>query len=259
MKEQLAIRDLRVGNEKATMLNGVTMSLQAGRSMGLVGPSGSGKTILARSILGVLPEQVRYLSGEIKLNEMDLVCCTEHERRRIRGKRIAYMVQNPSSALDPTTTIRSQIGITLSAHGMDPARHAVWKEVRYWFTRVGFRDPDEVMGLYPFQLSGGMARRVYLAMLFLLEPGFLIVDEPTSGLDVTTSRSIMQILFGMQQRCTIMIITHDVRLLAGQIDRIAVMYQGRIVEEGAMDKLVQNPQNDITEQLLRPLQMEKLM
>ncbi len=259
MTEGLVIRDLMVGNEETTVLNGVSLDLGGRQPIGLVGPSGAGKTMLARSVLGLLPEPYSFLSGDILLDGMNLITCTESQRRLVRGARIGYMVQHPSSALDPTASIQSQIISTLTSHGIDPSRRPVWKEVRYWLTRVGFRDPDEIMHLYPFQLSGGMARRVYLAMLFLLEPDYLIVDEPTAGLDVTTSRAIMHILFGMKQRCSLMIITHDVRLLAGQIDRLAVMYEGCIVEEGTMDELFRKPEHEITESLLRPLYTERLV
>ncbi len=257
MSKGLFVRDLKVGNEKATVLNDISIDLSSGKAMGLVGPSGAGKTMLARAILGLLPESYAIISGEIILDDLNLVTCQESKRRHIRGRRIGYMVQNPSSALDPTASIRSQFVSTLESHGIDPSRKPVWKEVRYWLTRVGFQDPDEIMNRYPFQLSGGMAKRVYLAMLSLLEPDYLIVDEPTAGLDVTTSRSIMHILFGMQQRCTIVMITHDVRLLVGQVEHMAVMHNGRIVEEGTMDQLFQQPEHEITESLLRPLHTER--
>ena len=231
-------------------VDGVDLTLAPGSTLGIVGESGCGKTMLSRSILQLLPKRAR-LGGRIMFAGRDLVTLAPEELRRLRGPELAVVFQDPMTSLNPVLTIGTQIIETLQAHlGMDTAT-ATRRGVEL-LAAVGIPAPEQRLRQYPHQLSGGMRQRVAIAIALSCEPKLLIADEPTTALDVTVQAQILDLLAREQQRrhMALILITHDLGVVAGRTDEVAVMYAGRVVERAPTATLFTRMRMPYTEALL---------
>jgi peptide/nickel transport system ATP-binding protein len=237
-------------------IDDVSLTVNAGEVLAIVGESGSGKTVTAKTILGLLPETATtrgavLLSNREGTREHDVITLSKQQLRDVRGTDVAMVFQEPSTALNPVYTVGWQIMEGLRAHGEISKKEAREKAIEI-LGRVGIPDPEERVDHYPHQFSGGQKQRVVVAMALVLEPGLIVADEPTTALDVTVQAEILDLL----RRCrdefgaAIMLITHNMGVVADLADRVAVMYQGKVVEEAAATTLFASPQADYTKALL---------
>jgi peptide/nickel transport system ATP-binding protein len=231
-------------------VDNVDLSLSAGRTLGVVGESGCGKTMLSRAILQLLPRRAR-LDGRVVFAGRDLASLPAEALRRLRGPELAVVFQDPMTSLNPVLTIGTQIVETLQAHlGLDQG--AGFRRGVELLAAVGIPAPDQRMRQYPHQLSGGMRQRVAIAIALSCEPKLLIADEPTTALDVTVQAQILDLLAREQQRrhMAMILITHDLGIVAGRTDEVAVMYAGRIVERAPTPRLFAHMRMPYTAALL---------
>jgi peptide/nickel transport system ATP-binding protein len=258
MEALLEVRDLRteIRLRDATVhaLDGVSLEVAAGECLGIVGESGSGKTMTALSVMRLLPPGGRITGGTITLAGQDLSALDEQGMQRVRGSEIGMIFQDPAASLDPTMTIGAQIAETVRLHRGAGARTARARAIEV-LGLVGMPRPAERVGNYPHQLSGGMRQRVMIAVALACEPVLLIADEPTTALDVTISRQILDLIDGLRRRLgmAVILVTHDLGVIAGRADRAAVMYAGRVVESTGTAELFSGPRHPYTEALLRAL------
>ncbi len=252
----LAVRDLRVGFDAPggllTVLDGVSFDVGPGEIVGLVGESGSGKTVTALSMMRLLasPPGV-ILGGSVEFEGTDLLSLSPRELRKVRGADISMVFQNPMSSLDPTMTIGRLLGEAVTSHQQMSARQVRDRAVEL-LTLVGIREPSSRLKDYPHQFSGGMRQRVMIAMALAGAPKLLVADEPTTALDVTVQAQIMELLSSLREQLgmAILLVTHDLGVVADVCDRVAVMYAGRIVEQATAGELYGTPQHPYTEGLL---------
>ena len=236
-------------------VNGVSFALDAGQVVGLVGESGSGKTMTAISILNIVPQPGQILGGTIAYKGHDLLELSEEELRHVRGEEISMIFQDPVASLNPVLTIGQQVLEVIEAHRpRTPAQVARDMAVRA-LESVGLPDAQEMMDRFAFQLSGGMAQRVMLAMALMMEPDVLIADEPTSALDVTLQAEIMERLRALKEErgTAILLITHDMGVIAQMADDVLVMYAGSIVEHADPISIFKRPAHPYTWALLQSM------
>jgi oligopeptide transport system ATP-binding protein len=233
-------------------VDGIDLTLRAGETLGIVGESGSGKSVLSLSILGLIPRPPgKFAGGRIAFEGRDLLTLGERQLARLRGNRIAMIFQDPMTSLNPFLTVERQLTEVLEQHkGMRGA--AARRRAIEMLERVGMPDPARRIGQYPHQFSGGMRQRVMIAMALLCEPALLIADEPTTALDVTIQAQILDLMRELKRDfgTAVMLITHDLGVVAGMADRIVVMYAGRVVEEALPDTLYAAPRHPYTRGLL---------
>jgi peptide/nickel transport system ATP-binding protein len=235
-------------------LDGVSLEVRPGETLGVVGESGSGKTMTALSIMGLLPHGGRVTGGEILFEGRDLRSLPADDVRRIRGVRMGMVFQDPLTSLNPTMRIGTQVAEPLRVHakaGKAEARARAIDMLR----RVGMPRPDSIADNYPHELSGGMRQRVAIAMALVCSPRLLIADEPTTALDVTTQRQILELIDDLREEfgMAVILVTHDLGVIAGRADRVAVMYAGRVVETATTRELFRTPRHRYTEALLEAL------
>jgi oligopeptide/dipeptide ABC transporter ATP-binding protein len=252
----LVLEDLvtrfELGRQSFDVIDGVTLEVEAGKTVGLVGESGSGKSLTLRSIVHALPPKAAIVGGRIVFGGQDITRPSRLELRRIRGRGIGMIFQDPLGALNPVLTIGDQIGETLRLiRGVrrERARRARAVEL---LRIVGVPEPDRRLRAYPHELSGGMAQRVVIALALVGEPKLLLADEPTSALDVTVQAQILQLLVGLQERfgMAIVLVSHDFGVVAQTCGRVYVMYGGRVVEEASVRDLFARPNHPYTAGLL---------
>jgi len=230
----------------------VSFDLRQGESLGIVGESGSGKTATVMSLLRLLPAPGRIVGGSVRFEERELLELEEEEIRRIRGVRMALIPQNPGSALNPVLTIGWQLREALESH-QDLSRSEADARIVEVLHLAGIPEPESQLERYPHEFSGGMKQRILIAMGVLNHPALLIADEPTTALDTTTQAKVLELMsdlvdsFGM----ALLIITHNMGVIASVCDRVAVMYDGRIVEEGSAVDLFRAPLHPYTDLLLK--------
>ena len=232
-------------------VDGVTFSVNAGETLAIVGESGCGKSVTAMSILRLIPEPPGKIAGSIRFEGRDLLKLSDREMRQIRGNEISMIFQEPMTSLNPVLTVGKQIGETLRLHqGLD-ARQAEAKAVEM-LTLVGIPEPGRRVREYPHQLSGGMRQRVMIAIALACNPKLLIADEPTTALDVTIQAQILELMRDLKHRvgAAIVLITHDLGVVAEVAERVVVMYAGRKVEEAAVGPLFRSPRHPYTQGLL---------
>jgi peptide/nickel transport system ATP-binding protein len=231
-------------------VDGVDLSLAPGRTLGIVGESGCGKTMLSRAILQLLPKRAK-LGGRVMFGGRDLVTLEPEALRRLRGPELAVVFQDPMTSLNPVLTIGTQLIETMQAHlGLDLA--AATRRGVALLAEVGIPAPEQRLRQYPHQLSGGMRQRVAIAIALSCEPTLLIADEPTTALDVTVQAQILDLLAREQRNrhMAMIIITHDLGVVAGRTDEVAVMYAGRVVERAPTEQLFARMRMPYTEALL---------
>ena len=232
-------------------VDGVSFSIEAGEMLALVGESGCGKSVTAMSVLRLLPIPLARIAGAIQFQGRDLLKASEKDMRRIRGNEISMIFQEPMTSLNPVLTVGWQIGETLRLHqGLD--RHAADQQAVRMLGIVGISEPERRVKEYPHQLSGGMRQRVMIAIALACNPKLLIADEPTTALDVTIQAQILDLMRDLQRRvgAAIMLITHDLGVVAEVADRVVVMYAGRKVEEASVPDLFRAPFHPYTKGLL---------
>ncbi len=253
----LEVDDLRVhlftdrGVVKA--VDGVQFSVEAGRSLGIVGESGCGKTMTALSLMRLIPEPpARIVSGSIRFDGEDVVTMSPDRLRALRGNQIAMIYQDPMTSLNPVFTVGEQIAEAVRLHRRD-TRSAAWTRAVEVLHLVGIPDPDRVARAYPHQLSGGMRQRAVIGMALACEPKLLIADEPTTALDVTIQAQILELLRRLQGELGtgIVLITHDLGVIADLVDDVIVMYAGKLVERAPVRQLFAAPRHPYTSGLLR--------
>ena len=239
----------RAGVLKA--VDGVDFALDRGEVMGLVGESGSGKSVTGFSVIGLVDAPGRVTGGAIRFHGEDLVGASEEHMRSLRGGKIAMIFQDPMMTLNPVLRIDTQMIEAIQAHEK-LSRKEAWTRARDGLAAVGIPSPESRLRSYPHQLSGGMRQRVAIAIAFLNNPDLIIADEPTTALDVTIQAQIIHVAQNLcRERGTAMIwITHDLAVVAGLADRIAVMYAGRVVEAGNTDDIIDRPRHPYTVGLL---------
>jgi peptide/nickel transport system ATP-binding protein len=249
----LELRDLRVAFRRrqsvVQAVNGVTLSVERGRTLGLVGESGSGKTVTALTVLGLTRSMETEIAGEALLDGDDLLTLSTAELRRVRGRRVAMVFQDPLSSLHPMHRIGRQIEEAILAHER-ASKKAARSRVAELLRSVGI--PDRRADAYPHELSGGMRQRVMIAIALAAGPDLLIADEPTSALDVTVQAQILDLLVDRQRETgmALVLVSHDLGVIAEQADEVAVMYAGRIVEHGPVDAIIGSPLHPYTRGLL---------
>ncbi len=253
----LAVDGLAVGFSSAArpapvnVLRQVSFDLRSGEILGLVGESGSGKTLTALAVLGLLPATGKVLGGSIHLDGAgDILRLPERQRQRLRGRRMAMIFQDPMSALNPVLTIGCQITEALDRHRTRGRRART--AARELLELVAMPDPERRLNSYPHQLSGGQTQRAMIAMALASGPDLLLADEPTTALDVTIQAQIIELLLDLRRRLglTVLLITHDLAVVAECCDRVAVMYAGQIVEEASVGELFDRPVHPYTRGLL---------
>ena len=254
----LEVKDLHTsfftdaGEVKA--VDGVSFQLDHGKVLGIVGESGSGKSVTAYSIMQILAPTGKIVSGSVKLDGQELVGADEKFMRSVRGNRISIIFQDPMTSLNPTYTVGHQLMEAILLHTKRNRREA--KERALEMLRlVNVNEPEKRLRQYPYELSGGMRQRVMIAMALACEPDILIADEPTTALDVTIQAQILELMQDLQKRLgmAIIMITHDLGVVAQMCDEIVVMYAGSICEQGTADEIFYNPHHEYTKGLIRSI------
>jgi len=235
----------------APAVDGISFGIRAGETLGLVGESGSGKSVTALSILRLVRPPGRITSGAIRFKGRDLARLSERDMQSVRGAEISLIFQEPMTALNPVFTIGDQIAETLIVHGRASRAEALGRAVEL-VRAVRIPDAESRVRDYPHQLSGGMRQRVLIAMAIACQPSLVIADEPTTALDVTIQAQVLDLLRDMKAtfNLSLLLITHDLGVIAETADRVAVMYAGRIVETGPVREILRNPQHPYTRGLL---------
>ena len=242
---------IRQRQSEVHAVDGVSLSIEAGETLGLVGESGCGKTMTGMSIMHLLPNGGYIAAGSIRLGDRELVGLGEKEMRHVRGNDVAVIFQDPMTSLNPTMQVGDQIAESVRIHRHASKRDAL-KRAEEVLGLVGMPRPKERLKDYPHQLSGGLRQRVMIAMALSCEPKLLIADEPTTALDVTIQLQILELLYELKQRLhmAVLLITHDMGVIAGRADRVMVMYAGKIVESASTVDLFENMRHPYTEALL---------
>jgi peptide/nickel transport system ATP-binding protein len=263
MSTQLNVKNLVVDLQTevgmARAVDALNLTLSKGQTFALVGESGCGKSMTALSLLRLLPDNAVIQSGQVQLSDVDVFQLSENQMRTIRGRRISIIFQEPSSSLNPVMTVGDQILEVIYQHtplrGPQARAHAV-----EWLTKVGLPEPDRRMGNYPFEMSGGQLQRVMIAIALAAEPDLLIADEPTTALDVTIQAQILDLLKSLQQErgMAMLLITHDLAVVSGMADQVALMYAGQIVEVAAAADFFIRPSHPYAKLLLQALPGEDL-
>ena len=255
----LSVRDLRTQfftrDGVVRAVDGVSFDLKRGETLCIVGELGCGKSVTALSILGLIPQGAgRIVGGSIKFEGTELTALPEREMRRIRGNRISMIFQEPMTSLNPVLTVGDQIAETLQIH-QNLDRRTAWKRAIEMLALVRIAEPQRRAGEYPHQLSGGMRQRVMIAIALACNPRVLVADEPTTALDVTIQAQILNLMLELKEELgtAIILITHDLGVVAETAQRVIVMYAGRMAEEASVDELLRDPKHPYTRGLIGSL------
>lgn len=251
----LSIRNLHVGFQTAggvlEAVRGIDLDVARGEVVGVVGESGSGKSVAMLASLGLVPKTAR-VDGSVRFEGRELVRLNRSEMRRIRGSRIAMIFQDPLSSLNPVLTVGSQIVEAIRLHQPGISRASAYRRAVELLDLVAIPEPDRRVSQYPHEFSGGMRQRAVIAMAVANDPDLLIADEPTTALDVTVQAQILEVLKSLRERLGLgmVLITHDLGVVAGNVDRVAVIYSGRVVEAAEVHSLFRDPRHPYTRGLL---------
>jgi peptide/nickel transport system ATP-binding protein len=246
----LAVEGLTLNLGHLPLVEDVSFTVAAGEILAIVGESGCGKSLTARALLRLLPHEIRHAAGRILLQGQDITTLSESRMRRLRGRRISMIFQEPQAALDQLSRVGVQVAEASGLSGR-AARNAV----RRMLDDVGISDPDRRIDQYPFELSGGMSQRVMIASAVIGNPAVLVADEPTTALDVTIQAQILELLRTLARKhdTAVVLITHDMGVVADIADRVAVMYAGRIAEIGETTTVFAGPRHPYTSLLLKAI------
>jgi oligopeptide/dipeptide ABC transporter ATP-binding protein len=255
MAPLLEVSDLRTQAIKATstadILNGVSFTVGENEIVGLIGETGAGKSVTAWSVMGLVEDPVRVTGGSARFQGRELIGMPERELRRVRGQDVAIIVQNPRGSLDPLTSIGRQMELAYRIHN-GGSRSAARERVLDILREVGIPDPERRAKAFPHELSGGMAQRILIGIAMINRPALLIADEPTTGLDVTVQAQILDLLRERTAEIgsSVLMITHDLGVVAHFCDRVCVMFAGRIVESGPVAEIFADPKHPYTRSLI---------
>ncbi len=258
MQHLLEVKDLHTSfftpNGEVKAVGGVSFNLDKGKVLGIVGESGSGKSVTAYSILQILTPPGRIVSGSVKLSGRELIGLSEDEMRKVRGNKISIIFQDPMTSLNPVFTIGNQLIEAIVLHTDRNHQQAKARAIEM-LQLVGINEPEKRIHQYAYELSGGMRQRVMIAMALVCEPDILIADEPTTALDVTIQAQILELMMKLQKTLgmAIIMITHDLGVIANMCDEAIVMYAGRVCERGTAPEIFYNPRHEYTRGLLRSI------
>ena len=235
-------------------VNGVTFNLEKGKILGIVGESGSGKSVTAYSIMRILEKNGRITEGKILYKGQDIAEFSEKQMREFRGKCCSTIFQDPMTSLNPVFTVGNQLREAIELHTDRKGKEAEARAIEM-LTLVGVNEPEKRVKQYPYELSGGMRQRVMIAMALACEPDILIADEPTTALDVTIQAQILELMQSLQKKLgmAIIMVTHDLGVIADMCDEIIVMYGGRVCERGTAEDIFYRPHHEYTKGLLRSI------
>ena len=235
-------------------VNGISYNLDAGKVLGIVGESGSGKSVSAYSVLRILTDTGRVTEGEVLFKGENILKYSEQQMQKFRGSRISIIFQDPMTCLNPTFSIGSQLREAIRIH-TDRNKEEIQARALEMLQLVGVNEPEKRLKQYPHELSGGMRQRVMIAMALACEPDILIADEPTTALDVTIQAQILELMQDLQKKMgmAIIMITHDLGVIADMCDEIIVMYGGKVCERGTADEIFYNPRHEYTKGLIRSI------
>ncbi|MFS0863348.1 ABC transporter ATP-binding protein [Fredinandcohnia sp. 179-A 10B2 NHS] len=257
MENIVEINDLHVtfntNAGKVKAVRGISFSVEKGEAVAIVGESGCGKSVTAKSIMRLLPSpQANIEKGSILLNGVDVVAKSEREMQKIRGNEVGMIFQDPMTSLNPTAKIGIQIAEGIMRHNKVSKKNAIEKAIKM-LELVGIPQPDKRINQYPHEFSGGMRQRVMIAIALACQPKLLIADEPTTALDVTIQAQILQLMKELQEKTntSIILITHDLGVVAEMCSKVVVMYAGEIVESGSVEEIFSNPTHPYTKGLLK--------
>jgi oligopeptide transport system ATP-binding protein len=258
MQHLLEVKDLQTifftPNGEVKAVGGVSFNLDKGKVLGIVGESGSGKSVTAYSILQILTHPGRIVGGSVKFHGQELVGISEDDMRKVRGNKISIIFQDPMTSLNPVYTIGNQLMEAILLHTNRNREQAKERAIEM-LQLVGINEPEKRIHQYAYELSGGMRQRVMIAMALACEPDILIADEPTTALDVTIQAQILELMIDLQKKLgmAIIMITHDLGVIASMCDEVVVMYAGRICERGTAPEIFYRPRHEYTRGLLRSI------
>jgi ABC-type dipeptide/oligopeptide/nickel transport system ATPase component len=259
----LDVTGIRVGSSTVPdmdpILDGISLRVLSGTMHGLVGETGSGKSMTAKAVVGLLPRGIEIVDGSIVFNGLECVGMDEQTYSGLRGRDIGMIFQNPRTALYPLATVRAQISNILKAH-LELSSEERTNRIYEILNQVGIEDPERVGRSYPHELSGGMAQRVVIAAAIVCGPKFVIADEPTTGLDLTIQRQILELISELQKSLglSILMITHDLGIVAQYCDSVTVLKSGSVVEAGDVGAVLVEPNQEYTKQLIESSRLERM-